>query len=115
MFERMTLAALLVTAACGGDDTETKDAGAALAATGATPVTGNVAFSSVDGVVTVTVTMTAGPAGDHGLHIHQEPACGNAGADAGGHWDGTAAAGDAGTHGLPGGAMEHLGDLGNIT
>jgi Cu-Zn family superoxide dismutase len=112
MFKNIALVVLLF--GCGGDDASTTASGT-LAATGATAAAGTVSFSSADGGVSVTVTMTAGPAGEHGLHIHQEPACGNAGMDAGGHWDGTATAGDATTHGLPDGTTHHLGDLGNIT
>lgn len=111
----MTLIAAVVgMLGCGSDD-EGGSASTTLAATGTTPVTGTAKFTTADGHVSVTVTITAAPAGDHGLHIHQEGACGNAGADAGGHWDGTATAGDGTTHGLHDGATHHLGDLGNIT
>lgn len=111
MLKRMALVIALV--GCGGDEDMTT-AQATLAATGSTAMAGTATFGMSDGAVSITIMVTAGPTGEHGMHIHQEPACGMAGADAGGHWDGTATAGDATTHGLPGSAS-HLGDLGNIT
>lgn len=116
MLLRTMIAAMVLAAACGGDDEGSMlTADATLAATGATAMTGYVLFAKVDGVVGVGVDVTAGPEGVHGVHIHQDPACGNAGMDAGGHWDGTATAGDPTGHGLPDGTTHHLGDLGNIT
>jgi superoxide dismutase, Cu-Zn family len=116
MFGKSMLAVLVFAAACGGDDEGSKMvAEAEIAGTGATAVDAYVLFAKVDGVVGVSVQVMAGPEGVHGVHIHQEPACGNAGNDAGGHWDGTATAGDPAGHGLPDGTTKHLGDLGNIT
>jgi Cu-Zn family superoxide dismutase len=47
--------------------------------------------------------------GDHGVHIHEFPSCGDAGAGAGSHWNPA----DAG-HGFPQSPVHHLGDLGNL-
>ncbi len=116
MMSKMIVLTGMLLAACGGDDDGLMIlAKADFAATGSTPITGYVDFVKGDGQDGVLVNVTAGPPGVHGVHIHQEPACGNAGMDAGGHWNGTATAGDATGHGLPDGTTSHLGDLGNIT
>ena len=50
--------------------------------------------------------------GEHGFHIHEKGSCGNAGADAGGHYNPHGVA-----HGLllkDGHAAAHAGDMGNI-
>jgi len=109
---------LLLSAACdvgesGGGNTD-KTASATIAPTTGNMVTGTVKFTLHDGKVSVVINVMSAPEGMHGFHIHQNPACGNDGMDAGAHWDG-AAAGDPTTHGLPEGATHHLGDLGNVT
>lgn len=64
-------------------------------------------------VVKVTIASSGGPAGEHGLHIHEngncDPVDGGAGLGAGGHWNPA----DAG-HAYPSAGSHHLGDLGNI-
>ena len=109
---------LLLSAACdvgesGGGNTD-KTASATIAPTTANMVTGTVKFTLHDGKVSVVVNAMNAPEGTHGFHIHQNPACGTDGMEAGAHWDG-AAAGDPTTHGLPEGVTHHYGDLGNIT
>lgn len=100
--------------ACG-DDPDNGSAAATIAPTTGNTVAGTAAFTKTDGQVSLTVTVTGAIAGVHGMHLHQEPLCTNNAMDAGGHWDGGAAAGDTTTHGLPDGASHHMGDLGNIT
>jgi Cu-Zn family superoxide dismutase len=97
-------------AACGGDDDAT--ASATFAGTNGQTVAGTAKFTEHDGVVTMAVTFTAAPVGTRGIHIHQMPACGNEGMDAGPHWDDDNTAAD--NHHLPP-AAGHLGDMGNIT
>ena len=83
---------------------------------------GNATFTEANGEVTVVVNMTAAdPVSTmHGMHIHQNPSCGDndsgaggaivSGGAAGGHWNPT----DAG-HGYPAAAVHHAGDMGNIS
>lgn len=100
-------------AACGGDDGgDAKMATATFAGTNGQTVTGTGTFTQSGSTVSLTVNITAAPAGVHGMHIHQMPSCGNEGMDAGPHWDDN----DTGAtnHHLPPGTG-HLGDLGNIT
>lgn len=96
--------------ACSDDDGPTM-ATASFAGTNGQTVTGTATFTKAS-AVSLTIALTAGPAGVHGIHIHQMPSCGMEGMDAGPHWD------DADTgatnHHLPP-ADGHLGDLGNIT
>jgi superoxide dismutase, Cu-Zn family len=91
-----------------------KQAMAPIAPTTGNTVTGTAAFTLRDGKVTMLVTLANAPEGSHGFHIHQNPACGADGMDAGAHWDG-GAAGDPTTHGLPDSPTHHSGDTGNIT
>jgi Cu-Zn family superoxide dismutase len=118
------IGASAVVAACGEDkDADgggVSSATATFVGTSGQTVAGTARFTEDDGEVTLEVTITAAPPGTHGIHIHQVPACGNGGMDAGPHWDDR----DTGpaNHHLPpdrgprddhrGG---HLGDLGNIT
>lgn len=76
-------------------------------------VTGTGTFTEDDdGTVTLVVTITEGPPGVHGIHIHDVPSCDDEGMAAGPHWDDVNTGGD--NHRLPTGDG-HLGDLGNIT
>ena len=114
MTKTWLIAALLFTAACGGDDPDPAEtASASFTGTNGMTVAGTAKFTKSGNVVTMTATFTAGPEGVHGVHIHNVPMCGNEGMDAGPHWDDadTSAAG----HGLPGAATSHLGDTGNVT
>jgi superoxide dismutase, Cu-Zn family len=109
---------LLMLGACtvgeAGMETVDKHATAPIAPTTGNTVTGTAAFTLHEGKVTLVVTLAMAPEGVHGFHIHQNPACGMDGMDAGGHWDG-GAAGDPTTHGLPESPTHHSGDTGNIT
>lgn len=91
-----------------------KTADAVIQPTTGNTVTGTAEFKSHDGTVTMTVIVADAPEGEHGFHIHQDPACGNDGMDAGAHWNGETQ-GDAAGHGLPDSPMHHTGDTGNIT
>ena len=91
-----------------------KTASAVIQPTTGNTVTGTAEFSSHNGTVTMTVTVADAPEGDHGFHIHQDPACGNDGMDAGAHWNGETQ-GDSAGHGLPDSPMHHTGDTVNIT
>src|SRR5688500_14211903 len=110
-------ATLLLCSACivGEDSEPVKTATANVMPTTGNTATGSAKFTLADSKVSAMVTLANAPEGVHGFHIHQMPACGNDGMDAGGHWDGADVAGGTDTHGLPGGATMHLGDLGNIT
>lgn len=95
----------------GEDGPPPPSATATFTGTNAQSVTGTARFTKTD-KVTLTVNITAGPPGVHGIHIHNVPSCGNEGMDAGPHWDDDDTA--APNHHLPPGGG-HLGDLGNIT
>jgi Cu-Zn family superoxide dismutase len=105
----------LLLAACGGDDSGSLTATAQIMPTTGNTATGTATFTRTGTTVSLTITVSMSPPGVHGMHIHHEPLCGPDGMMAGAHWDGMAMQGSAGGHGLPGGAMMHLGDLGNIT
>ena len=109
---------LVMTGCIVGDQGEVNTDKHAVANVQGTPgnfVIGSARFTLSDGVVSVLVELGNAPEGTHGFHIHQNPACGNNGMDAGGHWDGADAAGDPMTHGLPDAVTNHYGDIGNIT
>ena len=84
---------------------------------------GTVRFMEMDGGLMVAVSLSGLSPGEHGLHIHRNPACGPADTDgdgtmepagaAGSHWDPHSTD----DHGAPGEDVpdKHLGDLGNIT
>jgi Cu-Zn family superoxide dismutase len=76
-------------------------------------VTGTATFTKSGNTVSLTINITAAPAGEHGIHIHNVGMCGNNGMDAGPHWDDTDTG--SGNHHVPPTGMGHLGDLGNIT
>lgn len=83
----------------------TDDAGVAHGASG------RVEFAQSGAQVTATVTLTGCPAGQHGIHIHQNPSCDMMGTAAGDHWNPESM-----THGHLGQTpMAHLGDMGNVT
>lgn len=71
-------------------------------------VAGSVVFELRGSEVTAAARVTGCPEGVHGIHLHENGSCGNAGADAGGHWN---------PHGVEHGQVAtggHFGDLGNI-
>lgn len=84
---------------------------------------GTVRFMEMGDDLMVSVSLSGLAPGVHGLHIHQNPACGRGDADgdgqmepagaAGGHWDPMRT----NDHGAPteGMGAKHMGDLGNIT
>jgi superoxide dismutase, Cu-Zn family len=112
LMKTMMCGAILCVAACGDDggDTQTT-ASATFTGTNGQTVAGTATFTQTGATVTMVATFTAGPAGMHGLHIHNVPMCGNEGMDAGPHWDDVDTS--AAKHGLP--PNGHLGDMGNIT
>jgi Cu-Zn family superoxide dismutase len=99
-----------------GSTTPLRASATIAATTDAGTITGTADFVETGSVVKVTINITAGglPAGDHGIHIHDNPSCdmvdGGAAAAAGAHWNPL----DAG-HNLPSIDSRHLGDLGNLT
>lgn len=106
-------AVLAFAPACGGDDDgETGDATASgtFAGVNGQTVEGTAVFTLSGGAVSLTVDITSAAEGDHGMHIHEIPSCGNEGSDAGAHWD--PVDNDPSLHDLP--PNGHLGDLGNI-
>ena len=117
MFRLGCIVLLLSGCFVGEADEPVKDkhATATIEPTTGNTVTGTAAFTLRDGKVSVVVDVANAPEGVHGFHIHQNPACGNNGMDAGAHWDGGDVAGDMTGHGLPESGTHHLGDLGNIT
>lgn len=95
----------------GGDEEENGagDAEAQIEATGAILIAGEADFEAEDdGTVSAQVEVEGAPPGVHGVHIHEVGDCGNAGMNAGDHWNPEGA-----EHGMPGSG--HLGDLGNMT
>jgi len=83
---------------------------AVLRATQGNTVEGKVTFTKADGGVKVNVHVTGLTAGKHGFHIHEFGDCSAAdGASAGGHFNPSSE-----SHGAPGDALRHTGDLGNI-
>lgn len=63
-----------------------------------------------DDGVEVVADLTGVPPGVHGFHIHDKGACGNNGADAGGHFNPGGM-----VHGAPDAVSHHAGDFGNVT
>ncbi|WP_437740914.1 superoxide dismutase family protein [Sorangium sp. So ce1504] len=49
-------------------------------------LTGAAAFTQVGEEVTLTITLSGCPAGEHSAHIHENKSCGSNGNDAGAHW-----------------------------
>ena len=70
-----------------------------------TPV-GTVTFTDTPYGLLITPSLSHLPAGLHGFHLHQNPQCGNQGADAGGHYDPAKTNSHQGPYG-----NGHLGDL----
>jgi Cu-Zn family superoxide dismutase len=110
----VTIWLALALTACGddepADETSDKSASAALAPTTGNSATGTATFSPVGTQIKLNVSIANAPPGVHGFHIHQMPACGADGMDAGGHWDPTTM-----MHGAWTAGAHHLGDVGNIT
>jgi Cu-Zn family superoxide dismutase len=83
---------------------------AVLHATQGNAVEGKVTFAKAEGGVKVNVHVTGLTPGKHGFHIHEFGDCSAAdGASAGGHFNPSTE-----SHGAPGDAQRHTGDLGNI-
>lgn len=77
---------------------------------GNTMLAGTATFSGAPGAISVTVSVTGAPPGDHGVHLHETGDCSAPDAmSAGGHWNPAMH-----MHGKPG-PTSHIGDLGNIT
>jgi Cu-Zn family superoxide dismutase len=116
---RLGCVLLLIASGCTVGDAgmqmmgEQKSATATIAPTTGNTVTGTANFTIMDDQIMLVVMIQNAPEGMHGFHIHQNPACGADGMDAGAHWDGTAA-GDPLAHGLPESPLHHAGDTGNI-
>ena len=75
-------------------------------------VAGTATLTDTQEGLKIAVQITQAPPGTHGLHIHQFGACGEAGVQAGGHYNP-----DKSPHGLlhqDGFTKAHAGDLGNI-
>ena len=95
------------------DSGSTRKASATISSTGAIDagVSGKAEFEETADGVSVKVTLDKAPQGIHGIHVHTTGDCGNAGNDAGSHFNPA----DAG-HGIPGtDTLTHGGDFGNIT
>jgi Cu-Zn family superoxide dismutase len=112
-FLKTMMCGAVLLAACGDDGGSDPQvtASATFAGVNGQTVTGTATFTQTGVTVTMVATFTAGPAGMHGLHIHNVGMCGNEGMDAGPHWDDVDTS--ATKHGLP--PNGHLGDMGNIT
>jgi Cu-Zn family superoxide dismutase len=83
---------------------------AVLHATQGNSVEGKATLSKAEGGVKVNVHVTGLTPGKHGFHIHEFGDCSAAdGASAGGHFNPSSE-----SHGAPGDAQRHTGDLGNI-
>ena len=117
-FAWMSLTLLVTSASCGGED-DAEQATATIAALGSSAVTGTATAKGGSGGVTLTVKVSGAAPGEHGVHIHQNGACGDTtndmgmvvvGGGAGPHWNP-----DTKKHGHLGVTeMHHLGDLGNV-
>jgi Cu-Zn family superoxide dismutase len=105
------VAAIMVWAGAASASAETGAAEIRGTAAGS-PVAGDASLTDTPAGLQVSVRVTGAAPGAHGLHIHQHGGCGDAGNDAGGHFNP-----DNVSHGfLPddGLAKAHPGDLGNI-
>ncbi|WP_438035662.1 superoxide dismutase family protein [Sorangium sp. So ce204] len=49
-------------------------------------LTGTAAFAQTGEEVTLTITLSGCPEGEHSAHIHENKSCGSNGTDAGAHW-----------------------------
>jgi superoxide dismutase, Cu-Zn family len=72
-------------------------------------IRGAVVFTEADGKVTLWVTLTGLPPGNHGFHIHEGGECVGDFSSAGGHFNPTAE-----PHGAPDAPRHHAGDFGNL-
>ncbi|WP_437485978.1 superoxide dismutase family protein [Sorangium sp. So ce1014] len=52
----------------------------------ASDLTGTAAFTQIGEEVTLTITLSGCPAGEHSAHIHENKSCGSNGDEAGAHW-----------------------------
>ena len=101
--------ALVAGCSAGGDQEDLGDAEAQIESTGAIDIAGEGDFEEEeDGTVSVEIAIEGAPPGSHGVHIHETGDCGNAGMNAGDHWNPEGV-----DHGMPGSG--HLGDLGNLS
>jgi Cu-Zn family superoxide dismutase len=109
------VSALGVACGDGGEDEEHSHGDDLATATieaksGNTTLAGTARVTGMPGALSVTVTVTGAPPGEHGVHIHETGDCTEPEAmSAGGHWNPTMH-----MHGAPG-PMTHLGELGNMT
>lgn len=72
---------------------------------------GTATFRPMGSQIKLTVTISQGSSsGVHAFHIHENPACGTDGMEAGGHWNPSSM-----EHGEWTANRHHLGDIGNIT
>lgn len=79
---------------------------------GNTTLAGTASFSGTPGAISITVSVTGAPPGEHGVHLHETGDCSAADAmSAGGHWNPAMA----NMHGMPDATAHHIGDLGNLT
>jgi superoxide dismutase, Cu-Zn family len=81
-----------------------------LAPIGDSGVTGRAVFTQQKGSVKVEVELQGLKPGKHGIHLHEQGACGDRGQEAGAHFDP-----DDHAHGEAAARQSHRGDLGNIT
>ncbi len=74
-------------------------------------MTGEAVYSQdVDGKVTANISVANAEEGAHGIHIHADGSCEDAGKAAGGHWS----LEEDSDHGEPNAEESHIGDMGNI-
>lgn len=81
-----------------------------MTATEGNSATGTVSFTEVEGGVRVIGVFAGLSPGEHGFHVHEKGDCSAPdGTSAGGHFNP-----EGHEHGLPGQAMRHAGDFGNL-
>lgn len=91
---------------------EVTKAGANVESRSGSKSSGNVSFEPTgDGRLKMTLTLQGLTPGDHGVHIHEKGDCSAADASsAGAHFNPEGM-----SHGAPGAAQHHAGDLGNVS
>lgn len=72
-------------------------------------IKGRITFTQFGATTSIVGVVEGLSPGSHGIHVHEHGACGNAGADAGGHYNPTDK-----KHGKAADMESHMGDLGNI-